>query len=87
MTDLDKLKFFLGLEVVYSGKDIFISQSKYTRDLLSHFGMTSAKSCSTSLALKDSHVDASLCSSEDAYKTIYYVRAVHLNKTIYIYIY
>lgn len=31
---LEKLKYFLGIEVAYSKRDIFISQPKYITDLL-----------------------------------------------------
>nr|KYP52093.1 hypothetical protein KK1_026003 [Cajanus cajan] len=34
MKDLGKLKYFLGIEVVYSKYEIFISQRKYVLDLL-----------------------------------------------------
>jgi len=34
MKDLEKLKYFLGLEVVYFKKEIFISQRKYVLNIL-----------------------------------------------------
>nr|KYP41563.1 hypothetical protein KK1_037045 [Cajanus cajan] len=34
MKDTGKLKYFLGIEVTYSKKGIFISQRKYVLDLL-----------------------------------------------------
>ena len=36
--DLRKLKYFLGIEVVYSKQGIFISQVKYVLDLLRETG-------------------------------------------------
>jgi len=44
MKDLGKLKYFLGTDVAYLKKDIFISQRKYGIDLLKERGMIS---CST----------------------------------------
>lgn len=32
--ELDRLKYFLGIEVAHSNKEIFISQHKYITDLL-----------------------------------------------------
>jgi hypothetical protein len=32
--DLEKLKYFLDIEIVYSKKDLFLSQRKYVLDLL-----------------------------------------------------
>jgi Reverse transcriptase (RNA-dependent DNA polymerase) len=32
--DLEKLKYFLGIEIAHSNKDLFLSQRKYTLDLL-----------------------------------------------------
>jgi len=34
MKDIGKLKYFIGIEVAYSKKGIFISQRKYVLDLL-----------------------------------------------------
>jgi len=44
MKDLGNLKYFLGIEVVYSIQNIFISQRKYIFDLLKE---TSKLSCKT----------------------------------------
>ena len=41
--DLGELNYFLGLEVCRSNKGIFISQKKYTTDLLQEAGLTNAK--------------------------------------------
>uniref|UniRef100_A0A803KVP7 Uncharacterized protein n=1 Tax=Chenopodium quinoa TaxID=63459 RepID=A0A803KVP7_CHEQI len=43
MKDLGKLRYFLGLEVDHSDKGIFISQRKYTVDLLKDQGMLQVK--------------------------------------------
>ena len=39
MKNLGDLKYFLGIEVLRSGKGIFISQRKYVLDLLAEIGM------------------------------------------------
>lgn len=45
--DLGVLKYFLGIEVMYSKKGIFLSQRKYVMDLLSEIGMMRSKLCET----------------------------------------
>lgn len=48
MKDLGKLTFFLGLQITYQDNgDLFISQSKYVKDLLKKARMESCKSCPT----------------------------------------
>jgi hypothetical protein len=39
MTDLGKMKYFLGVEVTQNDKGIFITQQKYAREILTRFGM------------------------------------------------
>ncbi|PNX87561.1 copia-type polyprotein, partial [Trifolium pratense] len=39
MTDLGKMKFFLGVEVIQSKEGIFINQHKYAVEILKRFGM------------------------------------------------
>jgi hypothetical protein len=39
MTDLGKMKYFLGIEVVQNRQGIFICQHKYASDILDRFGM------------------------------------------------
>ena len=43
MKDLGLLHYFLGLEVQQKTSEIFLSQGKYVRDILSKFGMTDYK--------------------------------------------
>lgn len=43
LKDLGKLKYFLGIEVLYSDKGITLSQRKYCLELLDEFGMLAAK--------------------------------------------
>jgi len=39
MTDLGKMRYFLGAEVTQDTRGIFISQQKYAKEILSRFGM------------------------------------------------
>ena len=41
--ELEKLKYFLGIEVAYSIQGIFISQQKYVTDLLTRTGKIGCK--------------------------------------------
>ncbi|XP_043714467.1 uncharacterized mitochondrial protein AtMg00810-like [Telopea speciosissima] len=41
--DLGKLRYFLGIEVAYSAQGIYLSQRKYTIDLLTDTGMLGCK--------------------------------------------
>lgn len=43
MTDLGKMKYFLGIEVYQSNKGIFICQQKYAREILQRFSMQDSK--------------------------------------------
>lgn len=47
MKDLGRLKYFLGLEVVKHPTDIFLSQRKYTLDILSEVGLLGARPATT----------------------------------------
>lgn len=42
MTDLGRMKYFLGVEVMQDEQGIFICQRKYARDMLKKFGMESS---------------------------------------------
>jgi len=39
MTDLGKMRYFLGIEVLQSCDGIFIGQKKYIKDVLTKFNM------------------------------------------------
>jgi len=43
MTDLGKMKFFLGIEVSQQGDGIFIYQKKYALEILKQFGMIESR--------------------------------------------
>jgi hypothetical protein len=45
--DLDRLKYFLGIEIAHSIKDLFIFQRKYTLDLLKETGKLGSKPATT----------------------------------------
>lgn len=43
ITDLGKMRYFLGVEVIQSQKFIFINQNKYANEYLERFGMATSK--------------------------------------------
>jgi hypothetical protein len=47
MSLLGELSFFLGLQIRQSNQGIFISQTKYIREMLKRFGMEDCKSVIT----------------------------------------
>ncbi|GKE54519.1 putative ribonuclease H-like domain-containing protein [Tanacetum coccineum] len=47
MSDMGKLTFFLGLQVLQKNDDIFISQDKYVGDILKKFGYTDVRTAKT----------------------------------------
>jgi hypothetical protein len=47
MTDLGKMKYFLGIEVTQCDKGIFICQHKYASEILARFGMDSCNKVCT----------------------------------------
>ncbi|XP_022143489.1 uncharacterized protein LOC111013365 [Momordica charantia] len=65
MTDLEDLKYFLGLEISYTNNGLSISQAKYTRDVLQRFGILSAKPCTTPMSLSSTTDIGAPCSIED----------------------
>nr|GEU80525.1 retrovirus-related Pol polyprotein from transposon TNT 1-94 [Tanacetum cinerariifolium] len=58
MSMMGELKFFLGIQIYYSPRDIFINHAKYAQEKLKKHGMTSCDSVGTPMATK--HLDADL---------------------------
>jgi hypothetical protein len=56
---MEVLTFFLGFQIKQVKEGTFISQMKYTRDILKKFGMDKAKSIKTSMGSND-HLDLDL---------------------------
>ncbi|XP_041011342.1 uncharacterized mitochondrial protein AtMg00810-like [Juglans microcarpa x Juglans regia] len=48
--DLGKLSYFLGVEVLFDGHDLYLSQRKYVANLLQRVNMHEAKPCSTPMS-------------------------------------
>ncbi|XP_025015733.2 uncharacterized protein LOC112536986 [Ricinus communis] len=44
MSDLGRMRYFLGVEVIQNSKGIFMCQRKYAREVLARFGMFDSKS-------------------------------------------
>lgn len=44
MTDLGKMRYFFGIEVLQQDDGIFIHQKKYLQEILDRFGMTKSNS-------------------------------------------
>lgn len=53
MSDLDFLHYFLGLEVHQAEDENFISQRKYTKNLLNKFGMLNCNSAITPMNIDE----------------------------------
>ena len=72
MSMLGELKFFLGLQVSQSKKGIFISQTKYIKEMLKKFRMEESKHVSTHMVIgcKLSKDDESLEVDHTMYRSI-----------------
>jgi uncharacterized Zn finger protein len=53
MSIMGELKFFLGFQIKQLEDGTFVSQIKYTHDILKKFGMNKAKSIKTLMAQID----------------------------------
>ena len=53
MSMVDELNYFPGFQVKQSNNEIFISQSKYAKNLVKKFGMDSAKHMKTPMGTND----------------------------------
>lgn len=70
--DLGKLKYFLGIEVARSSKGIFLSQRKYTLDILAETGMIGGRSVTFPIEqnLKFTAYDGQLLEDPGRYRRI-----------------
>ncbi|XP_070004969.1 uncharacterized mitochondrial protein AtMg00810-like [Nicotiana sylvestris] len=50
MSMMGKLTFFIGLQIQQSEEGTFICQTKYTKELIQKFGMSSAKAIGTPMS-------------------------------------
>jgi hypothetical protein len=68
LKDLGDLHYFLGIEVSHTKEGIYLSQKKYTTDILQRVGMTTCKPVNTPLSYssKLSAHDGEILNSEDA---------------------
>ena len=48
---MDNLSYFLGLEIIHSTYDLYITQAKYASDFLSRAGLTDSKTVDTPVEL------------------------------------
>ena len=72
MSMLRKLGFFLGLQISQQGNEIFISQSKYVKEMLKKFQMEECKPISTPMVTgcKLSKDDESLEVDQKLYRSM-----------------
>jgi hypothetical protein len=56
MSMMGELKYFRGFQIKQLQEDTFISQTKYTQDILRKFGMKNAKSIKTPMGI-NGHLD------------------------------
>jgi hypothetical protein len=72
MSLLGELSFFLGLQIRQSNQGIFISQTKYIREMLKRFGMEDCKPVITPMqtSCKLSEDDDSKSTNERKYRSM-----------------
>ena len=71
MKDLGLMHYFLGLEVWQRQKEIFLSQGKYTIDILKRFEMLDCKSMATPMDANFKKLKESTSNSDMIYPTMY----------------
>ena len=69
MSHMGELNFFLGLQIKQLDNGIFISQEKYSKDLINKFGLTTASGKSTPMATNEYLSKEDL--SKDVYQKLY----------------
>ncbi|XP_076893850.1 uncharacterized protein LOC143545969 [Bidens hawaiensis] len=60
--DLGILKYFLGIEVLYSSSGVCLNQRKYCVELLAEFGLTASKPVNT--PIEQNHIVTSFCEKD-----------------------
>ncbi|XP_028101474.1 uncharacterized protein LOC114300804 [Camellia sinensis] len=72
MKDLGLLSYFLGLEISHDSSGYFLSQAKYTSDLLARAGLTDCKIVSTPVDLQTrlTPLDSYLLSDATLYRQL-----------------
>ncbi|XP_028078129.1 uncharacterized protein LOC114280015 [Camellia sinensis] len=92
MKDLGTLNYFLGLEISHDSTGYYLSQAKYTSDLLTRAGLTNCKTTST---LVDSHtrltpIDGDFLSDATLYRqlvsSLVYPTMTHLDIVYAVYL-
>jgi hypothetical protein len=71
MKDIGLMHYFLGLEVWQRSNEIFLSQGKYTVDILHRFGMLDCKSMSTPMVSNFKKLHESDSKSDLVYPSMY----------------
>jgi hypothetical protein len=71
MKDLGMMHYFLGLEVWYKIDEIFLSQGKYTVEILKKFGMFNCKPTATPIVTNLKKLSVSSSDSEEIDLTLY----------------
>jgi hypothetical protein len=71
MKDLGMMHYFLGLEVWQSTDDIFLSQGKYTVEILKKFGMLNYKPMATPMMMNLKKLSVSSSDSNEIDPTLY----------------
>ena len=52
MSMIGEMKYFLGLQIIQNKEGIFISQTKYLKDLLKRFGLEACKPIGTPMVTR-----------------------------------
>jgi hypothetical protein len=71
MKDLGMMQYFLGLEVWQRIDEIFLSQGKYTIEILKKFGMLNCKPMATPMVTNMKKLNVSSSDSDKIDPTLY----------------
>ena len=72
MKDLGRLNYFLGLKILFDSAGYYLSQAKYTFDIMARAGLTDYKTAPTPLEmnLKLTHLDGTILSDATLYRQL-----------------